>query len=58
MDTLGASVLSVVHVAVPSSEVEMYGKYIGRSEQCVHCRDTSLEFPSSEVPLQSINQGL
>ena len=38
---------------VPSSEVEMYGQYIGRGEQCVHCREVvhSSECPLSEVPL-------
>ena len=38
---------------VPSSEVEMYGQYIGRGKQFVHCREVvhSSECPLSEVPL-------
>ena len=35
----------IVHCSevVPSSEVEMYGQYIGRGEQCVHCREVVSE---------------
>ena len=48
MDTLGTSILSIVQVA-PSSEVEMYGQYIGRGKQFVHCREVVHSFRMSII---------
>ena len=50
----GMSILSIVQsLSFLRRYIEMYGKYKGRGEQCVHCRESS-ECPLSEVPLLTL----